>query len=77
MSTHAHGRHAHPSRLPVWTLSSSFDQVEYAYRTGRIDAEQWRMYRAVWRYSAVRFSTLVPDWECPRVREAWARIEQG
>lgn len=46
-----------------------------AFHDGRITGDQWMAYRAVWRYSAPRFSGLVPDSECQPVREAWKIID--
>lgn len=61
-------------RLPVWILDMPYAIVENRFRDGYLTAEQWQGYRAVWRYSAPRFSNLVPDSECPRVRDAWHMV---
>lgn len=62
-------------RLPAWILTQPYQVALYAFQDGRITPEQWSNYRAVWRYSAPRFAGLVPDSECPRVRDAWRMIE--
>lgn len=61
-------------RLPVWILEQPYSIVEHRFQDGYLTPEQWSNYRAVWRYSAPRFSNLVPDSECPRVSDAWAMI---
>lgn len=62
-------------RLPAWILTQPYQVILYAFQDGRITPEQWSNYRSVWRYSAPRFSNLVPDSECPQVREAWKIID--
>lgn len=61
-------------RLPAWVLTQPFAIVEHRFRDGYLTPEQWQGFRAVWRYSATRFSSLVPDSECPRVRDAWNTV---
>ena len=61
-------------RLPVWILTQPYAIVEHRFQDGYLTPEQWQGYRAVWRYSAPRFSSLVPDSECPRVRDAWNTV---
>lgn len=40
-------------------LGFTYDQAAYAYRTGRMTEREWTQYRAIWRYSAPRFTALV------------------
>lgn len=63
------------TKMPIWLLDATFTTAERSYHNGRITLEQWRAYRAIWRYESIRFSELVPDSECPRVRDAWATID--
>lgn len=62
-------------RLPAWILDQPYAIVEHRFHDGYLTPEQWSNYRAVWRYSSPRFSGLVPDSECPRVRDAWLMID--
>ena len=52
--------------LPLWTLDAPYGTVERRAYNDELTAGQWNAYRAIWFYSAPRFSDLV-DW--PRVRD--------
>lgn len=54
--------------LPPWVFDRSFGYVRQAVWRGAITDAQWDAYRAIWRYSAPRFSDLAgPD--LPSVRD--------
>jgi len=59
--------------LPDWTISARYADVERAYQNGRLTEDQWCGYRALWRYSAPRFSNLVV---LPRVRDINAQLDR-
>lgn len=54
-------------------LTLPYATVERQYHRGQINQAQWEAYRAVWRYSAPRFSDLVP---LPAVRDVNATLDQ-
>lgn len=60
---------------PAWTLTLSYNAAHSAMRQGRLTAEQWDGYRAIWRYSVGRFSNAVGD--LPSVRAINAAMDAG
>jgi len=55
--------------VPVWALTRDFGYVRQAHYRGALTDDQWGAYRAIWRYSAPRFSDIAGD-DLPSVRDA-------
>lgn len=55
-------------------LHLTFAQAEYQHRAGLMSDPEWDAYRAIWQYSAPRFSDIASGSGplFPRVRDFWA-----
>lgn len=66
----------HEEPVPVWTLTAPFSGVEQAFRAGDLTWEQWTAYKAIWFYSAPRFSDVVP-WPPVRAINAYLDAQEA
>ena len=66
---------AHGLNIPAMYWTMPYQDVERAARDGRMTGAQWEGYRAVWLYSATRFSDFAYAIG-PRVRDIHAELDR-